>query len=87
MYKVNQIESRVLAFANDYEHQKQRVMKALWSCKNIPQLESAENFFKVLKNYWSEAIQVNSTIKLLVETDEEKFYREFNSMYAEFRYL
>jgi hypothetical protein len=76
-----------IEFAHDYEQEKQRVMKALWSCTNVQQLDCAENFFKALKNKWSEVLQTNATIKMLVEVDEYKFYQEFNSMYAQFNYL
>lgn len=77
----------VIEFAHNYEQEKQRVMKALSSCKNVKQLDCAENFFNALKNKWSEVLQTNATIKMLVEVDEHKFYQEFNSMYAQFNYL
>jgi hypothetical protein len=76
-----------IEFAHNYEQEKQRVMKALWSCTNVQQLDCAENFFKALKNKWSEVLQTNATIKMLVEVDEYKFYREYNSMRAQFSYL
>jgi hypothetical protein len=86
MATIIEINSKVMNFANDYEHEKQKVMKTLWSCKTLPQLEIAENFFKVLKNKWKEVMKVNATIRLLVEVDEYKFYKEFSSMEAQFKY-
>jgi hypothetical protein len=86
MATIIEINSKVMNFANDYEHEKQKVMRTLWSCKTLLQLEIAENFFKVLKNKWKEVMKVNATIRLLVEVDEYKFYKEFNSMEAQFKY-
>ena len=76
----------VVDFAHDYQTDREKVMRSLWSCKTIGQVEHAEKFFRVLKNKWSNTINSNSTIKLLFEVDEHKFYREFNSMIAQFRY-
>jgi hypothetical protein len=77
----------VIEFAHNYEQEKQRVMKTLWSCKTIPQLECAKNYFNLLLKKWEDVLRVNSTIKMLVEVDEHKFYREYNSMRAQFSYL
>ena len=77
MATIKEINQRVIEFGHNYEHEKQRVMKTLLSCKNIPQLENAENFFKVLKNKWKLVLESNATIRTLVEIDEHKFYKEF----------
>jgi hypothetical protein len=75
-----------IEFAHNYEQDKQRAMKMLWSCKTIPQLECAKNYFNLLLKKWEDVLKTNSTIKMLVEVDEYKFYKEFHSMYAEFRF-
>lgn len=86
MTTIKQINDGLIEFGHNYETEKQVVMKALWSCKNIPQLECAENFFKALKNKWGQVLQTNATIKMLVEIDESKFYKDLNSMHAQFSY-
>ena len=76
----------VIEFAHNYEQEKQKVMKALWSCQTIPQLECAKNYFNLLLKKWECVLKVNATIKMLVEIDESKFYKDLNSMHAQFSY-
>jgi hypothetical protein len=87
MTTIKQINQRVIEFGHNYEHEKQRVMKTLLSCKNIPQLENAKNYFKLLLKKWDDVLENNATIRTLVEIDEHKFYKEYNSMCAQFNYL
>jgi len=69
----------VIKFAHDYITDRERVFKALESCETIEQLEIAENYFKVLKKKWSDAMRMNALAKLMFEVDEEKFMTELKN--------
>lgn len=75
----------IIEYAHNYQIDREKVMRTLLSCKTIPQVEHAENFFLALKNKWLNVISTNSTIKVLFDIDEHKFYREYHSMVAQFR--
>jgi len=70
-------------FGHHYENEKSKVFKTLWSCRNEPQLKVAENFFIVLKNKWKNVIDNNQTIKILVDIDELKFYKDMQLLLRE----
>jgi hypothetical protein len=63
----------VIKFAHDYPIERERVFKTLESCKNKGQLETTKRYFNALKQKWVDAIQNNITIKLMVDTDENRF--------------
>ena len=73
----------VSEFGTNYQTEKSKVFKTLWSCKTEGQLRVAEKFFLVLKNKWKRVTDNNSTIKLLVDIDEMKFYKDMQFLLCE----
>ncbi len=63
----------VIDFANDYPNERERVFKTLEGCKNIEQVEIAKNYFNALKQKWTVVMDKNSTVRLMVEVDEQRF--------------
>lgn len=72
-------------FGHNYEGEKSKVFKTLWSCRNEGQLRVAENFFQVLKNKWKVVTDNNQTIKILVDIDEAKFYKDMHLLLSEMK--
>jgi hypothetical protein len=63
----------VIDFANDYPNERERVFKTLEGCKTIEQVEIAKNYFNALKQKWGVVMDKNSTVRLMVEVDEQRF--------------
>jgi hypothetical protein len=63
----------VIDFANDYPNERERVFKTLEGCKNIEQIGIAKNYFNALKQKWTVVMDKNSTVRLMVEVDEQRF--------------
>jgi hypothetical protein len=63
----------VIDFANDYPNERERVFKTLEGCKNIEQIGIAKNYFNALKQKWTVVMDKNSTVRLIVEVDEQRF--------------
>lgn len=63
----------VIDFAKDYPNERERVFKTLEGCKNIEQVGIAKNYFNALKQKWSVVMDKNSTVRLMVEVDEQRF--------------
>jgi hypothetical protein len=63
----------VIDFANDYPNERERVFKTLEGCKNIEQIGIARNYFNALKQKWNVVMDKNSTVRLIVEVDEQRF--------------
>jgi|688.fasta_scaffold03157_21 hypothetical protein len=71
---------KVTDFAKDYHDDRERAFKVLSSCNNFLQLKTARNYFEAVKQKWGYAQSINPTIKLMVDTDEEKFIKKLQSM-------
>lgn len=64
----------VIKFAYDYPNERDKVFKTLETCQTIHQIEVAKNYFNALIQKWSNVMNSNKTIYLIVSADQDRFF-------------
>jgi hypothetical protein len=74
----------VIDFAKEYPIEREKAFRILNGCKNMEQVEMAKNYFDALKQKWGNVCAKNGTVKLMFDTDEERFLSEVKKIISQF---